>query len=220
MSDICAFDFESLSTIESAVILSMGCAVFKEAWLSELIEDFTPEKCTELFKKMLDSGLYLKFDVKDQVVNYKRTIDPGTITWWKGQGDTAKSVLLPSSEDISISELENKLQEFFKYEKNPRLVYSRGNVDMTWYQSVLNHSIKYEGTEKSKTFPWWSNRDIRTVIDECLMQETGKLPPNLEELVAMNGTFIKHNALHDAAVDCMNIVIARVVMLGLAGDEE
>ena len=210
MSDLVTFDYETLGTKESAVVLSMGMAVFKEEWVTPLLNDFTAATCQEYFNIMIKEGLYMKFNAAEQIKKYHRTVDQSTIAWWKTQGDSASIVMKPSAEDISISEMEGRIAEW-RGERKKGVFFTRGMIDSRWYEDIMNSNFKSGDNPFTNEIPWPKCRDVRTTIDE-LLQEDGKgsLPNTLKYLVDFPN-FIKHNALHDSAIDCLNVVIARIL---------
>ena len=211
MSDLVVFDFETLATTEDAVVLSLGVAVFKEEWVEDLLGNFTNATCQKIFDKMIKDGLYMKFNVAEQIKTYHRTVSKSTISWWATQGAAANIVMKPSAEDISISEIEPRLKEW-RGDRKKGTFWSRGIIDSRWLESIVNQSLgNTEDNPFSREIPWPNVRDVRTAIDELLQLDgKGKLPKELRYLVAFPN-FIAHNALHDSALDALNVVIARVL---------
>jgi len=213
MSDLIVIDYESLGTSEDAVILSQGIVSFKEEWLEEIQDAVDPLNTVfeELFWRMIKNGLYLKLDVASQVKNYGRKISTDTLDWWKQQGDEAQSVLNPKPDDMSLVEMNDKTNAWLKENSNSKMkVYTRGMIDARWYQSMIEESLGLK-CGKNGTIPWWNFRDVRTAVDELLAQDSnGYLPKTYKHLVDVPG-LVKHDSLHDAALDALNIVVARIL---------
>ena len=64
------FDFESLGLNENSVLLSLGVLAFDPSDY-----DIVDDGVETTFNKLLQQGLYVKLDAKDQAKTYGRTIN-------------------------------------------------------------------------------------------------------------------------------------------------
>lgn len=188
MSSNLIIDLETLGTREGAVVISLGATLF----------DF--ENGKNDFDSYIENGFHVKFDVKDQVRNYKRGIEDGTLAWWKEQSAEARKILVPSDEDASMLEgleMFNAWLRASKYDFKNSYVWSRG----TYFDFPKVESM-YDQLNLKCGFNTWKIRDVRTFIDVLVGVDNGKYEPQ-------NGTprnFVPHDALHDAAMDAFRMV--------------
>lgn len=96
-------DLETMSKWSDCVILSVGITIGEYKIEGNGIEDFP---------MMMADSLYLKFDVREQVEKLGRKYTRDVMDWWNGQEAEAKAVLKPSKEDISLLELNNRIQKY------------------------------------------------------------------------------------------------------------
>ena len=180
------FDFETLSTKSSAIVLSLGMIIVDED------ETYT-------FEQLEKEGIEIKFDIASQR-KLGRHVSSDTIDWWKKQGDNAKRVLAPSKEDKTLEELPQIMHEFFtrhNFDPKKNHAYCRGHFDYPIIQDI------FEMIGKECPIPFWNPRDIRTLIDCLTGSKYGKVPnwkPSPETIL--------HNALHDCINDYLQIVRA------------
>jgi hypothetical protein len=173
-------DFESLGLFENSVLLSMGC--------STMIED-TSKSNDDIFNIAIESGLYTKFDVKEQIKLGRKTCTD-TMAWWKEQdSEDAKAVLKPSPlHDISPATAILNLHDYLKtngFTKNSNL-WGRGYVEPMWYFSICRDY------DIPPVIKYWQFRDARTAL------MLNMYPEKYCKTIKPNGC-IAHNALHDAA---------------------
>ena len=194
MKDV-IIDFETLGTVPNAVCLSLGMAVIDA-------DAIDPDNLQESFDNIVKTGMHWKLDVSSQVKDYGRAIQADTVAWWGTQGESASAVLKPMSTDILISDLPDKINQYLKdsgYTKGK--CYTRGMIDSTWLQSLcvdVNQDVNIK---------WWDYRDVRTFVDCMTGSTNGYLPKDM----SFNPTgLIKHNALHDCALDIVQMYIAAV----------
>jgi len=88
------YDFETLSqNMFTGAVVSLACLEFDSARFTQgdgyVYEDLIARTKT------------IKFDVKEQVQEYGRTIQKSTLDWWKKQDEAAQIQLKPSKEDRS-----------------------------------------------------------------------------------------------------------------------
>jgi hypothetical protein len=182
------YDFETLSqNTFKGVVVSFAILEYDES-------RFTSNPYS--FSELVSLCKIIKFDIVEQRNKYNRVIDKSTLDWWKNQNDEAQRQLLPSKDDVSISELYNFIVSNYN-NKNIKTVWTRGNT----FDPVLLDSIMND-TEKTNPFDWWKIRDTRSFIDGILygLNISNKfMPENLDI------DFIHHNPCHDIAVDVMRM---------------
>lgn len=177
------FDTETLGKRENAVVTALACVPFR-------FEDNTG------YDDLVLNGFFVKFNVPEQLQDYKRTTCPDTLQWWREQSKEARqNSILPSSNDVSLVEGLKQLTEFIKgtgYNYKKSYVWSRGN-----YFDFPKIEDLYRQAGLEVPFSTWKIRDSRTYIDILAGTDNGMY-------VLKNGTpknFIHHHALHDAALD-------------------
>lgn len=182
------FDLETLSTEPNAVVLSLGCVPF-------VFEE------DGFFKKFVETGFFVKFDVQEQIVKYKRNVEADTVNWWREKPkDLIDATVKPSKDDVSIVSGLNSLNEFISkvegFSPNDSYVFSRGpDFDFPIIKSL------YRNANLDLPYNFWKVRDIRTAIDIMYGTNDGKY-----EVKSGNAGFIAHNPLHDAAMDAARLV--------------
>lgn len=187
LDDCTIFDFETLSQIpHNGVVVSLSMLNFAEC-------RFTSNPYT--YEELLDQTQFIKFNVKDQVDNWKRKIQKSTLDWWSNQSSEAQKQLAPSSEDKSIQEL----YSFFVVNKPTNLekVFTRRNTfDPIFMSSVM------ENTNNPEPYDWWLVRDTISYIEGLshgIELRNDFIPEGLED------KFIKHDPRHDITMDVMRL---------------
>ena len=189
------FDFESLGLGENSVLLSLGVLAFDPSDY-----DIAGDGVEITFDKLLEQGLYLKLDAKDQMVTYNRRIDKSTLLWWTEQNEEASQVLTRRDDDVKLPDMENMMKDYLEMSgvtKNTP-VWSRGYTEPMWYESVkLNLNIY-------GSFRHYQYRDIRTLLNVSI--EDKYLSRNHINTIRQPENFIKHNALHDVCFDAVQFL--------------
>ncbi|WEM34342.1 exonuclease [Xanthomonas phage X1] len=184
-----SIDTETLGMRENTVVLSIGVAAFQ----------LVPGAKND-YDKIIRDGFHVKFNVKEQIVNYKRTTDQSTIDWWKTQEPAAQKILKPSEEDVDMASGLTMLNDWIKrsgYRWKDSFVWSRG----TYFDfPKLEHMYLQAGVKCG--FNTWKIRDTRTMIDVLTGSENGQYEP----AGGFPRNFLKHDALHDAAMDAYRMV--------------
>ncbi len=94
------FDVETLGVESNSVILSLACIYFDP--------DAKPT-----FRELVDSAYFVKFNVRDQVENYGRKVDKGTLQWWEKQCEIVrKKSFIPLKDDQN---LKNGIESFHSW---------------------------------------------------------------------------------------------------------
>ena len=195
MKNCIIYDFETLSKDpETGVVLSMAIVGFD-------IDRFAANPYT--FEDLIEGGeaskgsKTFKFDVKEQVSVFGRKIQKDTLEWWSSQGEAAKAVLKPSSNDISITLIEKLFTDYIGGRKLHR-VFTRGNsFDPVFLSSLL------KATGNKEPYSWWNLRDTRSFIEGLSFGadlNNDFIPPDFDER-----KFIKHDPAHDIALDVLRI---------------
>jgi hypothetical protein len=142
-----------------------------------------------------------KFDVTAQI-QQGYCPDHDSLQWWKEQGEEAIKQIKPSSEDIPVHQF---VQNVYDYLKTTKVSYwwSRSN---TFDPILLHRNFRDHMSRESLDFilPYWLVRDTRTYIDASFqfkLKKNGFMPLDDEEAKL----FIKHNSIHDLAVDILRL---------------
>lgn len=191
MSECVIYDFETLSQdTRNGVVLSFAILQYTEKRFFD-----TPYT----FEELVATSHFIKFDVQEQVKKYGRKIDKGTLDWWSQQGDEAKKQLVPSSEDKSIAELYDFIDERITDRKNIRKTFTRGN---TFDAMFLEYLMRDTG--KSDPFHWSTIRDTRSMIEGMTfgLDISNSFVPN-----ELKNNFVKHDPRFDVAMDVMRMQI-------------
>lgn len=183
------YDFETLSTDRvNGVVLSFAMLQFAPS-------RFTNPELSYTYDSLLAETKFIKFNVEEQVKKYGRKIDKKTLEWWNEQGAEAKKQLKPSPDDRSISEL----YDFFVLHSptNLNTVYTRGNT----FDPILLDYICQQ-TDRSMPYPFWMDRDTRSIIDG-LAWDSGLKNSFMPDECA--NKFVHHDARHDITLDVMRL---------------
>lgn len=182
------FDFETLSLNRvKGVILSLAALKFDENRFSS----DNPYTWDEL----VDSTDYIKFDVNEQVKNYNRVIDSGTLEWWSNLPEESKGCFYPSENDRPLKEIYSFLKKMWPSELHR--IYSRGNA----FDPILLDYILEDINEKP-FYVFSLIRDTRSFI-EGLSYGTDLQNSFIPQ--EYKNRFIKHNSIHDIVMDVIRI---------------
>jgi hypothetical protein len=197
MSKCIAYDFETLGTgqsVEARAKKQQRPAVVNVAFIEYDDTRFTSDPYE--YDDLLEKVVFIKFDVADQVKNYGRTIERDTLQWWNTLPPEAKKQIKVMPNDVSIREINNILSKHFDIDKVKK-IYSRGRFDHNFLESLCID------IGEPNPFPFWVEKDIRSFIEGLSFGTTLKndfIPS--EEL---KKKFIKHNPVHDVAMDIMRM---------------
>lgn len=188
MNECVIYDFETLSQdTQNGVVTSLALLSFSE-------KRYIDNPYT--YEELLDSCAYIKFDVKEQVTSFKRTMSKSTLEWWESQGAEAKKQITPSDEDVSIRELHSFLCDNIDL-KNHKKAYTRGNT----FDPIFLDSVLRDG-QQTNPMHWRTIRDTRSMIEGMsfgMNLDNGFMPGDLEK------KFVKHDPRHDIAMDVMRM---------------
>ena len=185
------FDIETLGVESNAVVLSAALIHFEPS-----------EKPT--YQNLLDNACFVKFKAKDQVERLKRTIDLGTLEWWKNQHSYPRSVSLEvSSDDLTPEEGITRLHNYMNQFKNPahQTMWARGSLDQMAIDSL---AVRVEMQEITGYNMW---RDVRTAVDLMSGGTNGYCDVN--HPLFERAQVIKHHPVHDCALDAMMLMYGK-----------
>lgn len=180
-------DLETFGLRENAIIISLGITKFR----------FTEYKKYEDYIK---DGIFIKFDVKDQIKNYNREWDESTVKFWKRQPDhVRKENCVARPDDFSLVDGLRLLKDYItstEYIWRSSFIFSRGNAfDFGKLDHAYEKNLKVE-----PPYNKFMERDVRTYIDFMTGTNDGKY--NLSYQVEET----KHSPLSDAAMDAARMV--------------
>lgn len=182
---LAVLDLETLGKFSDAVILSLGLTVSKydDKHLS--------------FQDLKDNGLYIKFNIKEQL-NKGRKIDQDVLDFWYKQDVKAKSVLNPSDEDVSLYSVVDIIEEYFKsinLSMKKVDLYDRKSFDIAKLQCICERDLKCD-------VPWDYRNDyeLATAFRFMGYDRYGNL-----DIRDIPGAMY-HHALDDAACDHLRLL--------------
>lgn len=188
MNECVIYDFETLSQNPSnGVVTAYALLNFSESRYNS-----NPYS----YEELLDSTKYIKFDVMDQIENYKRKAQQSTIDWWMTQPKEAQAQIKPSKNDVSITELYQFILDNVDV-KGLKKSYSRGNTfDPIFLDSVL------ASAGKVSPIHWGTVRDTRSMIEGMAF---GIDIDNGFMIAAHKDKFVKHDPRHDIVMDVLRM---------------
>lgn len=177
------YDFETLSQNQ------YNCVVVNIAAMNYTEDRFLTNPYE--YDELVEMCNTLKFDVQEQVEKYGRHIQKSTLDWWKKQSKEAQKCLIPSDEDVSITEL----YDFMVKHKAATVdkIFTRSNTFDPIIVQTLLHDIGMKDPA-----PWWTIRDTRSFLDGLLYGSdiSNKFIPE-----DVKDKFIGHDSRHDIAMD-------------------
>ena len=178
------YDFETMSqNAITGVIVNVAALQFDPVRFEEDPYDFV---------ELVESSMFMKFDVKEQVEKYGRKVEKESLEWWKKQGKEAQKQLAPSELDEPLIELYNMLVKDLEIGSMKR-VWTRGN---SFDPVIVDTVFAALGKEKPKN--WWAIRDTRSYIEGLAYGTNIRhdfMPPDIE------GKIVKHDPRYDIALD-------------------
>lgn len=187
-------DYETLGQ-DVFTIPVVNCSYYVFDW-----DRFTSDN-PYTFEELIALIRFDKFNVLEQLnAGYK--IGPGSMDWWREQGEEAMKQIIPSERDIPVAEF---VKNIYNYLRETKISYwwSRSN---TFDPILLHRNFKDFSSREALDFvlPYWLVRDTRTYIDaqfQFKLKKNGFMPLDAEE----EKLFIKHNSIHDLAVDILRL---------------
>lgn len=187
------FDVETLGTESTAVILSAAM----------LYIDMSKPKHT--WESLYENTLFVKFNVKDQVENYKRGVEKTAIDWWNKQCSLAKEQsFFPKKGDLKAKDGIAILRNYITQNCDPEktLIWTRGSLDQMSIDSLC------KACDEELLIRYSNYRDMRTYVDltatnpvrgYCNIDKT-KYPEFDRNLV------VKHNPIDDVVLDALMLL--------------
>lgn len=193
-------DTETLGGAPHGVIVSAAFLIF------DLEKDYT-------FQELVKSALYVKFNVKEQKEK-GRKIQQNVIEWWKKQDKEAQIKLLPSKNDVSMTEAIHIIHKYFNdngiYNGKDLYGFCRG---MSFDFPLLVDMYEMENLSHMWLLDFWKQRDTRTYISAALGSlKTDKV--NLPKEVFDPKDFLAHDPVHDIAKDVLMMQYAQKYATG------
>ena len=185
------FDIETLGTESTSVILSAAIIHF------ELGKDYE-------YEQLLEDSLFVKFDVQEQLKQFKRVAQKDTIDWWSKQHEYVRGVSLkPTDLDMSALEAVRALREYAaQFPEKNQTIWARGSLDQMVIDSITRQ------LDQDLIFPYNNWRDMRTAID--LLKDTGKNGYcDIAHPTFKSHNVIKHHPTHDCAYDIMMLIYGK-----------
>ncbi len=185
------FDIETLDVESTAVVLSIAMIEFK---LDE----------TPTYQELLNRAAFVKFNVHEQILKYKRTVNQSTVDWWKKRSKLVREVSLkPRPDDVSVLEG----LEILRQKAGCRSDFKRNNNVMFWARGGLDQTV-FESLCRSvgqTAFTHYSNwRDVRTAV-ELLVE--GAVHGYVEVPLIHQDAVAKHDPRCDCAYDIMQLLL-------------
>lgn len=196
------YDLETLDTTPSAAVASIAIIVFDPSKLQD-------------FDSLVANACRIKFKLDEQFQPpMNRTFSQSTVDWWQApeQAEAYQKVIVPSDEDVSLTELPRLLKAYLDsmgYKPNVgEKVYMRGFMDFPIMDDVfrmLNHE---------PVMPWWAARDVRTEIDAIApyWDDQHQSWGNMKSF-STPPSFIKHVETHDCAIDVLKMQHAHLKLM-------
>lgn len=176
-------DLETLGVGSDSIILSLGLTVGRY-------------DVPQSFDQLVSNGLYLKFDLKEQLQAGRKKSDR-VIKWWYEQAPEARKVLIPSPEDVSIYDIDELMCGYFNalgMDIKKVDLYDRNNFDLTKLQYLMEEELN-----KDVFWNYHNTFDIPTAFRFMGFERYAGI--NAKDVPGC----VYHNALHDAALDQLRI---------------
>lgn len=179
-------DLETLAVRSDAPILSLGLTVGRY------------DDKDQHFQSLVENGLYLKFNLKEQLDRGRKASDR-VVKWWYDQSPEARSVLIPRpGADVSLYDLESHLEAFCQkigVELKNIDLYDRNCFDISKLQYLFEEDLG-----KDVIWDYHNTFDVATAFR--FMGYDRYAGMRVEDIQGA----IYHNALHDAAVDHVRLL--------------
>jgi len=168
-------DLETVGSGSNAAIISIGAAIWNP------------------FTGKFGSTFYQAINLTD-ALNYGE-VDGQTIEWWMRQGDQARAVFNDANR-VTLKDALLAFQDWIYQTGNfhKRVVWGNG---ATFDNVILSNA--YEATNMTKPWPFYGDRDVRTVVD--IGRRIFGIDPKRN--IPMKG--VSHNALDDAKHQCLYV---------------
>lgn len=187
------FDIETLGIRSSAVVLSVGCVMFS---FDDKV-NHTPLSMDDRYRRYLATALFVKFKAEEQF-KLKRTTDKDAMEWWKKQGQVQRNrSFLVYPDDLDAVDGIKLIGTYCLAEGKNTTIWQRGSLD----NIVFDDLCRSVGKEPPMEYYQWM--DVRTALNltkEKVNRGYCDVPGFDTSLV------IKHDPVHDAAYDVMQLL--------------
>lgn len=178
-------DLETLDVESTAVVLSIAILHFDET------KHYS-------YEELVNNCCFVKFDAKEQIEKYKRTVSKETLQWWKSQPEDVKVVsLIPNKSDVCLLDGLSSIKDYVSSFSGEKIVWIRGALGQMVFTSLCKSAEIYP------IFPFHSYMELRTGIN--LLKNDVKRGyckvAGFDEAVLQ-----KHNPKSDAAYDVMMLL--------------
>lgn len=182
---LAVIDLETLAADGAAPILSLGLTVGRY------------DDATRTFDSLVEGGLYLKFNLKEQLEKGRKP-SQRVVKWWYDQSADARKVLIPDpANEISLYDIKRYLLEYFatlNLDIKKVDFYDRNCFDLSKLQYLVEEDLK-----EDVFWNYHQTFDIPTAFRFMGFDRYGGVR------VSDFPGAVYHNALHDAAVDHMRL---------------
>ena len=187
------FDVETLGVESNSVILS--CALIH----------FDPASKPS-YQDLLDNAIFIKLNARDQIERLKRTVDAGTLEWWKNQHEYARNISLEQkvsdvTAEVALTQLHNYMNGIPT--SREQTMWARGSLD----QMAIDSLAKKLDMQPITGYNMW--RDVRTAVDMLYGTTNGYVEVDHPTFERHN--VIKHHPVHDCALDAMQLLYGKTV---------
>ena len=198
-------DFETLGNLPDGALID--CAVVP------FVND--PEN-VPTFRELVAAGKKVKFSLAEQKERRLRQFDASVMKWWKEQEEAAKINLKPHADDVTLAE---GLKQIHKHlndagvRQSSSQGWARGTAfDFSMYVTWIRNVTGKRETFDDEIIRFWSQRDIRTAIEENLgVRWMAECPLPMG---ALDG-FVAHDSIHDCSRDILMLLYAKRYSYGL-----
>lgn len=179
-------DIETLSTESTAVVLSAAIVFFNDGMS---------------YDELINSSIFIKFEAKDQIQNYKRTASKSTLEWWNKQSSHAKiRSLNPSKQDVSAKVGIEKLRNYLEVDTSQnKIIWTRGGLDSMCLESLC---VALNVPPIVRYFNYY---DIRTALN-LLAPDTERGYCKVNYPGFNLDVVKKHDPVHDICYDAMQLL--------------
>ena len=180
------FDIETLSIESSAVILTAAMVYFDDGMS---------------YDEIVEKSIFVKFNAKEQISNYKRTVSKSTLKWWSKQSSIARDLSFnPTPNDVSAIDGIELFRDYLKIDPSPKkIIWARGGLDQMTFESLCNAT----DTKTIVHYNQW--RDVRTAVDLlATTSDDGYCDINHPTFSVQK--VLKHHPVHDCAYDAMMLL--------------
>lgn len=179
-------DLETLSLESTCVILSAAMVHFDDGMS---------------YDEIVEKSIFVKFDAKEQITKYNRTVSKSTLIWWSKQCAMTRDVSFnPTPNDVSAIEGIELFRNYLKIDPSPRkIIWSRGGLEQMAFESLCRST----DTKTIVQCNQW--RDVRTAVD-LLSSTTENGYCEINHPTFSIQQVLKHHPVHDAAYDAMQLL--------------